>query len=79
MLRGKKRNKNKNNKISSKIHREEKDWIRHCSAITIVLMLDDCGFYVIVLWSGHSGSYDRLKKIIILERTILYEFCTHFM
>jgi hypothetical protein len=25
MLRGKKRNKNKNNKISSKIHREEKD------------------------------------------------------
>jgi hypothetical protein len=29
-------------------------------------MLDDRGFYVIVLWSGRSDSYD--EKIIILER-----------
>jgi hypothetical protein len=64
------------------MHREEKDWIRRCSAITIdfnILMLDDRGFYVIVLWSGLSGSYNWLKKIIILERTnfiwILYTFC----
>jgi hypothetical protein len=39
-------------------------------------MLDDRGFYVIVLWSGRSDSYD--EKINILERAnficILYEF-----
>jgi hypothetical protein len=46
------------------------------SAITIALMLDDRGFYVIVLCSGHSDSSD--EKIIILERAncicILYAF-----
>jgi hypothetical protein len=44
----------------------------------IVLMLDDRRFYVEVLWSGCSDSYD--EKIIILERTnFICILCKNFV